>query len=77
MDKYDSYESEWLIMRRWLGKYILEESAIHHVRYVLPEGDVKIMRVPKRETNLTMEWIDIKVDVSKVVKDWVSLARKR
>ena len=34
---YEEFREEWKIMRRWLAKYLLEESAIHHLRYVLPE----------------------------------------
>ena len=33
---YRERREEWDIMRRWLGKYILEESPIHHIAYVFP-----------------------------------------
>ena len=36
---YTQFAGEWKIMRKWLGKYILEESAIHHVMYVFPRVD--------------------------------------
>jgi ATP-dependent protease ClpP protease subunit len=34
---YEGFREEWMIMRRWLAKYLLEESSIHHIRYCLPE----------------------------------------
>jgi hypothetical protein len=34
---FEEYKDLWNIMRRWLGKYILEESGIHHIKYVIPE----------------------------------------
>ncbi|MHA1593525.1 MAG: SDH family Clp fold serine proteinase [Candidatus Baldrarchaeia archaeon] len=33
---YEDYREDWVKIKRWLGKYILEESPIHHVVYVLP-----------------------------------------
>lgn len=33
---YEEYRESWDIMRRWLGKHILRESGIHHIRYVIP-----------------------------------------
>lgn len=34
---YEDCKEEWAIARRWLAKYFLEESAFHHIRYLLPE----------------------------------------
>jgi hypothetical protein len=34
---YEENKESWNIMRRWLSKYILEESGIHHVKYAIPE----------------------------------------
>jgi membrane-bound ClpP family serine protease len=34
---YEEFRESWSIMRRWLSKYILEESGIHHIKYVIPE----------------------------------------
>jgi len=34
---YEEFKGSWSIMRRWLSKYILEESGIHHIKYVIPE----------------------------------------
>jgi len=34
---YENRIEEWKTMRRWLGKYILEEAGIHHIVYTLPE----------------------------------------
>ena len=33
---YEEYRESWNIMRRWLGKHILRESGIHHIKYVIP-----------------------------------------
>lgn len=33
---YEEFKESWSIMRRWLGKYILEESGIHHIKYFIP-----------------------------------------
>lgn len=34
---YEDFKEEWALMRRWLAKYLLEASAIHHIKYALPE----------------------------------------
>jgi hypothetical protein len=34
---YEEFRESWRIMRRWLSKYILEESGIHHIKYAIPE----------------------------------------
>ena len=34
---YENRIEEWKTMRRWLGKYILEEAEVHHMAYILPE----------------------------------------
>ncbi len=41
---YEDTIDEWKIMRRWLGKYILEESAIHHMVYVFPSKEEVVNR---------------------------------
>ncbi len=38
---YRHFINEWKIMRKWLGKYILEESGIHHVAYTFPKQEMK------------------------------------
>ena len=35
---YENRIEEWKTMRRWLGKYILEEAGVHHIVYTLPEA---------------------------------------
>jgi len=39
VEYYSNFENEWRVMRKWLGRYILEESARHHVMYALPEKE--------------------------------------
>lgn len=34
---YEGFDEEWMVIRRWLAKYLLEESGIHHIRYILPQ----------------------------------------
>jgi len=34
---YEELKREWVVMRKWLGKYIFQESAIHHIVYAFPE----------------------------------------
>jgi|YelNatPaOPRAMG01_1025707.scaffolds.fasta_scaffold05003_4 ATP-dependent protease ClpP protease subunit len=34
---YEEFKESWSIMRRWLSKYILKESGIHHIKCVIPE----------------------------------------
>jgi len=38
---YENRIDKWRVMRRWLGNYILEESAIHHIVYALPRHNKK------------------------------------
>lgn len=38
---YEEHSEDWLCLRRWLGKYLLEESAVHHIKYALPEKPKK------------------------------------
>lgn len=38
---YRDAADEWRIMRKWLGKYILKESGIHHIVYIFPTQEVK------------------------------------
>lgn len=33
---YEEYREPWGLMREWFAKYLLEESGIHHIRYVIP-----------------------------------------
>lgn len=33
---YENRKDEWDIMRKWLGKYLLEEAPIHHIVYAFP-----------------------------------------
>ncbi len=32
----EKYLAEWDLMRRWLGRYLLEGATCHHIRYALP-----------------------------------------
>jgi len=36
---YEEVKDEWKIMRKWLGKYILQESGIHHIVYAFPSKE--------------------------------------
>jgi hypothetical protein len=36
IEDYAKYPEEWEIMRYWLGKYALEETATHCIRFIIP-----------------------------------------